>query len=114
MPEKKPTASDIFAESSSPAESDHLAQEEADDLEHERAKLKNQDLAQDIGLKKVIALGAIILVGTSIVGTFFLISASAACDNFDVPPNVQIALITGVVAGAIGILTIVTKYLFPS
>lgn len=120
MPEKNPTISDIVADIRdllSPTESDQLVLEEQEDYDRERAKrakLENQDFAQDIGLKKVMTWGTLILAGASIVGTLTIISVSAARDDFNVPTAVQVALITGVVAGAIGLWRIVAKYLFPS
>lgn len=114
MPEKKPSISDIVAEYLGSIESDHLAQEEEEDLERARAELENQDLAQDIDLKKMVAKSAIAISGGSIAAIFILVLISGTCERVDISDNVQIALITGVALESIGIVGIVAKYLFPS
>lgn len=113
MSTKKPSISDIAADEPGPDEPDRLIQDEEDDLERERAKLENKDLALDISLKKMVARGALWLAGLSIAATFVVISVSAACDGFTVPTSVQNVLISGVVVETVGILRYVTIYLFP-
>ena len=114
MPPNKPSLSDIIADVPVPGESDQLAREEERSLERARARLENQDLAQDIDLKRLVAWSAIGICGGSITALFILIFMSATFDWINIPGNVQVALIGGVAVEAVGILVIVAKYLFPS
>ena len=111
---KKVSIKEIKANLGPEASSDSLAVDEAKDLEIKRLTLENQNLEQNIDLRRRWANKAFYFTASIIVGVFAIVSIDAVFEGFEVHESVLIALITGVAVESIGITAIVARYLFPS
>lgn len=118
---KRPSVTDIAIDSVPAPGTDALSSEEATDyegaqraLEHEQMRLANENLKQDIELRKKWISRTFGFTAANIAAVFLVVVVNGAVDGMQIENSVLIALITGVAVESIGIVAIVTKYLFPS
>ena len=97
-----------------PKEPDEKSLQEEVNLDIQAKKLRNDSLAQDIGLRRDLAKAIFVLIALWLyfVGCIILLQGFRF-GGFQLADSAIIALITTTTASVLGIFLVVTRYFFP-
>ena len=88
--------------------------EPIDRFEGERRGLENQDRQQDVKLKRRYANGALFAIGTQLLVADAVFVVYGWRNHWQLAPEVMLGWLSATVVEVIGVVLVITRYLFPA